>query len=243
MFGLILAAGLGTRLGAITQKIPKCLVVVEDKPILLDWIEKLDAVGCAPIYINVHHKKEMVLSFLDSIESRLRQNIVVLYEEPLLGTAGSIRRVIEQENSSQLAKPMLVTHADNYLMGSIASFTEYFREELNSRGFLMGTFFTNEITQCGIVEIDSHNKVVSYVEKPKHSQSNLANAAIYLFDVETQNLIASQFPRSFDFAKEVIPSLVGKIHSYLLPHPLVDIGTPERLILAKSLFERLNDEL
>ena len=39
---LLLAAGLGTRLRPLTNNLPKCLVKINDKPLLHLWLEKLE---------------------------------------------------------------------------------------------------------------------------------------------------------------------------------------------------------
>ena len=49
---LLLSAGLGTRLKPITDKIPKCLVKVDENPILENWICKLENIGCEAVLIN-----------------------------------------------------------------------------------------------------------------------------------------------------------------------------------------------
>ena len=41
MRALLLAAGLGTRLRPITNKIPKCLIKINGKPLLEYWLDLL----------------------------------------------------------------------------------------------------------------------------------------------------------------------------------------------------------
>ena len=60
MNALLLAAGLGTRLKPITNKIPKPLVKIGDKPILEIWINKLFALGINKILINTHYLPEKI---------------------------------------------------------------------------------------------------------------------------------------------------------------------------------------
>ena len=63
---MILAAGLGTRLGALTQDKPKALVPLNGKPLLQHCIENLIAKGFHHIVINVHHFGEQIIDFVES---------------------------------------------------------------------------------------------------------------------------------------------------------------------------------
>jgi NDP-sugar pyrophosphorylase family protein len=63
---MILAAGLGTRLGALTQDKPKALVPLNGKPLLQHCIENLIANGFNHIVINVHHFGEQIIEFVNS---------------------------------------------------------------------------------------------------------------------------------------------------------------------------------
>jgi NDP-sugar pyrophosphorylase family protein len=60
MKAMIFAAGLGTRLGKITETIPKALVDVNGKTVLQRAVEKCSAAGFDDIIINVHHFADMV---------------------------------------------------------------------------------------------------------------------------------------------------------------------------------------
>ena len=67
MKAMIFAAGLGTRLRPLTDTMPKALVPVGGKPLLLRVVEKLKDAGFYDLVINVHH-------FADLIEDYVRAN-------------------------------------------------------------------------------------------------------------------------------------------------------------------------
>ena len=53
MNGILLSAGYGNRLLPITKKIPKCLVKLDQQPILKIWIDKLINIDIKKILINI----------------------------------------------------------------------------------------------------------------------------------------------------------------------------------------------
>ena len=61
---MILAAGLGTRLQALTHDKPKALVELNGKPLLQHCIENLIDNGFYYIIINVHHFGEQIIDFV-----------------------------------------------------------------------------------------------------------------------------------------------------------------------------------
>ena len=64
MEGMILAAGAGTRLRPLTNRIPKALVEVGGRPILASVIERLVDAGVSRIIINTHHHEDQILSLI-----------------------------------------------------------------------------------------------------------------------------------------------------------------------------------
>jgi len=60
MKAMIFAAGMGKRLGTITQNIPKALVDINGKTVLQLAVEKCTASGFNDIIINVHHFADLV---------------------------------------------------------------------------------------------------------------------------------------------------------------------------------------
>jgi len=89
---LILAAGLGTRLRPITEKIPKALVEVDGKTLLEHAVDHLKTWGIEQIIINVHHLPGQIVEFL-----RQHQNFgleIALSDETdqLLDTGGGLKK-------------------------------------------------------------------------------------------------------------------------------------------------------
>ena len=64
MKALVFAAGLGTRLKPITDRLPKALVPVDGRPLIDRTIERLIGAQASEIVVNVHHFGARIIDFL-----------------------------------------------------------------------------------------------------------------------------------------------------------------------------------
>lgn len=64
MEAMILAAGLGTRLRPLTDRIPKALLPVRGRPLLAHVMDRLVAHGATRIVVNTHHHAEQIEAYL-----------------------------------------------------------------------------------------------------------------------------------------------------------------------------------
>ncbi len=114
MKGMILAAGLGTRLRPSTDTLPKALVSVAGRPMIAHAIDALVAAGVNEIVVNVHAHADLLAAWLG--DRSLPFPIRVSREETLLGTGGGIshaRRYLEEEEF------FLVHNVDNLTDGDL----------------------------------------------------------------------------------------------------------------------------
>jgi MurNAc alpha-1-phosphate uridylyltransferase len=89
--GMVLAAGLGTRLRPVTETIPKPLLEINGRTLLDHAIDRLALVGVERVVVNVHYKATMVAAQL----SRRDTPRIEISEEPeLLDTGGGVKRAL-----------------------------------------------------------------------------------------------------------------------------------------------------
>ena len=62
--GMVLAAGLGTRMRAVSETIPKPLVPLAGKPLIAYALESLERAGVDEIVVNTHHLAAQIELFL-----------------------------------------------------------------------------------------------------------------------------------------------------------------------------------
>ena len=91
---MIFAAGLGTRLKPLTDRMPKALVPVNGIPMLQHVILKLKQAGCTEIVINIHHFGEQIISFLQAHQNFGITIHISDEREELLDTGGGIKKAI-----------------------------------------------------------------------------------------------------------------------------------------------------
>ena len=85
----ILAAGLGTRLKPLTEKLPKALVPFKGKPMIENVISKLNRAGIYNILINTHHHADKMEEYFANRSGN--ENITLIHEAQILGTGGAIK--------------------------------------------------------------------------------------------------------------------------------------------------------
>ncbi|HKO52658.1 MAG TPA: NTP transferase domain-containing protein [Polyangiaceae bacterium] len=112
MQAVILAGGLGTRLGARTRDLPKALLPIAGRPFLAWLAEALVRCGYRQLVLCIGHHGQQIVDFLGDGSGF---GLDVTYSadgERLLGTGGAIRQALSRD---LLADSFLVTYGDSYL--------------------------------------------------------------------------------------------------------------------------------
>ncbi len=86
---MVLAAGYGTRLKPLTDRVPKPLVPVAGRPMIVYALEKLQSHGVREIVINVSHLKEQLVAHL---AARKYPAIKISEEAEPLETGGGLKK-------------------------------------------------------------------------------------------------------------------------------------------------------
>lgn len=92
MQAMIFAAGLGTRLKPLTDRIPKALVSVGGEPLLKRVIFRLKDAGFTRIVVNVHHFSSQIIDYLRDNDNFGMDIRISDETDKLLETGGGIRK-------------------------------------------------------------------------------------------------------------------------------------------------------
>ncbi len=91
---MVLAAGLGTRMHPLTDKIPKPMVAVAGKPLIDHVLDRLAQTGVERAVVNVHYLADLLITHL---ASRTRPKVVISDERGLLlGTGGGVKKALPE---------------------------------------------------------------------------------------------------------------------------------------------------
>jgi len=92
MKALVLCAGFGTRLGALTSDLPKPLLPILGEPLLAYTLRHLASQGVTDVALNLHYHGDQICRLVgDGSQYGVRVQYSV--EEQPLGTAGAVRRL------------------------------------------------------------------------------------------------------------------------------------------------------
>jgi mannose-1-phosphate guanylyltransferase len=228
MDALILAAGFGSRLGNLTSSTPKPMLLIEGTPLLGNLVDKCRKIGCDRIFVNVHYHHKIIENYIESIN---KGDLHIIYENKILGTAGSVKNVYLNYEISDL----VVMHGDNYFQDELWEIKNNFERKSNMIHGVVGYFFTEHPSKCGIFTLNSENIVIDFREKSQTAVGKIANSAIYIFSGEVLKIILQLDENENDISKHLIPKLLGKLKAVELKGFFIDIGTPETLKLARNL--------
>ncbi len=170
MKALILAAGKGTRMGALTDNIPKPLIEINKKPFLGFILENLSRAGINEIGIVVGYKKERIIDFLKDRKPKP----TFIEQKVQLGTGHAVRAAEEWANG----KNFIVLMSDN--LYSPADIKNISRED--SFCYVAGCEHSTP-EKFGVLMTDGEF-LGRIIEKPSNPPGNLINTGLYKFTPE-----------------------------------------------------------
>lgn len=216
---VIMAGGLGTRLGDLTKEIPKPMLTVGNKPMLLHLIELFADQGFRDFIFCVNYKKEIIQEYFGTGEG-YGVKINYIEEQKRMGTAGALSLIEETIES-----PFIVINAD---VLAYLDFAKLVRLHVDTES--VATMCVRQQAyqvQFGVVNSDEEGIITSIDEKPMH-RFNI-NAGVYVLDPSVLKRVPEDvffdMPTLFD--NLIDDGLLTKMHQ--IDDYWVDIGRKEDL--------------
>ncbi len=175
--GIILAGGTGSRMSPLTKAVNKQLLPLFDKPLIFYPLSILMLAGIRDILIIVN--KGQLNQFRKILPEKNNLGIKIAYKEQLkpagLPEAFTIgEKFIGKDNVSLIL-------GDNFFYGQ--SLTRILKKNISfKKGAKVFLHPVKNPNNYGVAHLNNKNKVVSLIEKPKKTKSNLAVTGLYFFD-------------------------------------------------------------
>jgi len=227
MQAVIMAGGKGTRLAALTRdEIPKPMVVVAGKPLLLWQVERLKENGITDLIMVIGHLGEKIQEYFGD-GSKFGVNIQYFVEETPLGTAGSFYYL----------KDMLTE--DTFLMMSGDLFLDVDFERMVRFHKEKGSAATLFVHPNGhphdsdLLVLDQDERAICFDSKHNvrdYWYDNCVNAGVFVFDKTICDRVPEPVKRNLE--NDVIKGMIEDgipVYGYRSPEYVKDVGTVERI--------------
>jgi NDP-sugar pyrophosphorylase family protein len=234
MDALILAGGLGTRMGLTVIDTPKVMLNVHGKPFLEWLILDLKRKNFSTVVISVSYLADKIIDYFGS-GHRYGLKIKYSIESKPLGTGGAVleaMNIIETENC-------LIMNGDSYCDYDFNRFHNFY-VYVNATA-LMGLVRVVDQERYGSVIVSDNNLVSSFLEKNQDSKTGLhnINAGIYIINKKRYIDNAKYFGKSFSIEREYFPSIIGSdFYGLNITNSFIDIGIPDSYYLSSSFMEQ-----
>lgn len=234
MKALLLAAGRGTRVRPITDRLPKPMIPIINKPVMAFLVEHLRRFGIDRIMVNTSYMSsqieqyfrdgqpfgvEMAYSFEGSVKNGH------LIDEPL-GSAGAMRKI--QDHSGFFDETFIVLCGDAVIDLDIRELLQFHRSKGALATIALLEVDRQQVSNYGVVVQERDGRIREFQEKPRPeaAKSCTINTGIYIFEPEVLAHIPALGP--FDIGSQLFPLLASQGQLYgmtaSVPWQWLDIG-------------------
>jgi mannose-1-phosphate guanylyltransferase/phosphomannomutase len=230
MKAMVLCAGFGTRLGALTRDTPKPMLPLAGRPVLDYVLHHLVRHGFTDIVVNLHFCPEVIRDYCGS-GARFSARITYSHEAEPLGTAGAVRAAADHFRGG----PFLVQYGDVLTAEDLSAL----RAAHKARGALATILTHRRAGSNSVVVVGADQRVERFLERPTEEEragvaSDLVFSGVLLAEPELLDLIPAFGPS--DFPRDVFPRAVaaGRLYAHPLSAYRCAIDSPERLAAAEA---------
>lgn len=233
---LVLAAGFGTRLGALGRLRAKAALPVAGRPMIVRILERLADAGVTRVVINLHHRAESVCGVVGD-GSRWGLHVRYSWEPLVLGSAGGPARAV----------PLLA--ADRFLIVNGDTLADIDLDELARTHVASGALSTlavapADLSRYNALLADEGGRLLGSVTRGTPAAALSDGARPWHF-VGVQAVDARAFAgldgtRPVDIIREHYPARIaaqpGAVRVWPVSGAFVDIGTPAEYLATARHF-------
>ena len=202
MKAVVMAGGFGTRLRPLTEKLPKPMAYVANRPMMEHVVRLLAREGIRDLEVLLYFYPEKITSYFGD-GSAWGMRINYIGAEADYGTAGAVKMAEELLDGT-----FLVISADIITDFDLSRAFEFHRERKAAATIVL-TRVPNPL-QYGIVLTEEDGRIVRFLEKPSWGEvfSDTINTGIYILEPEVLSLIPPK--KNFDFSKNLFPAMLSR---------------------------------
>ncbi|MCG6191217.1 nucleotidyltransferase family protein [Maribellus maritimus] len=226
---MIMAGGRGERLRPLTDKTPKPMLPLGNKPIIEHNIDRLISFGIEKIYISVKYLGEQIEDYFGDGASKGIQ-IEYIWEDQPLGTAGALS-LVKKFNT----KHILLMNSDLF---TDTDFEDLYLNTVQQNAF-MGVATVPYTTKVPYgIFTTTENQITGLKEKPIYT--NYANAGIYILNTSVLNKIPQNtFYNITDLMEQLIAANQIVIHNPIVGY-WIDIGQHQDYKNAQEIVKHIH---
>jgi mannose-1-phosphate guanylyltransferase len=227
MQAVILVGGRGTRLRPLTSTVPKSVVPLVDRPMMVYMLEWLRGHGIEDVIMSCGFKATDVRAVLRD-GSQLGISLRFVEEPEPRGTAGALKfaeRLLDER--------FLVLNGD--VLTDLDIGAQIAQHERTDATGTLALVRVPDPSSYGLVRLRDDRSVDAFLEKPAAEtvlDTNLISAGAYVLEHSVLDLIPPD--RNVSIEREVWPALVDAgLYGYVDESAYwLDVGTPERYLQA-----------
>jgi glucose-1-phosphate thymidylyltransferase len=190
--GVVLAGGLGTRLGPMTAVVNKHVLDLFDEPMIHFPVRTLQRAGVTDLVVVVGRHGDQVRTLLGD-GSGLGVSIAYAHQEGEAGIADALAQAREQVGEG----PVCVILGDQVYQDDLTPYVESFRDRPTGARILLKQ--VEDARRFGVATVEG-DRVTAIEEKPSQPRSDLAVTGCYMYD-----------GRVFDIVSTLEPSVRGEL--------------------------------
>ncbi|OGX08448.1 MAG: hypothetical protein A2Z88_06845 [Omnitrophica WOR_2 bacterium GWA2_47_8] len=235
---VIVAGGLATRMGSLTEQVPKCLIDIHGTPLIEHQLMFFKKKGFTEFIFCVAHLAHKVKEHFGD-GSRLGLRILYAEEKKgLLGTAGSVK----QASHLIRGERFIVYYGDNLTALDVDKLL-LFHDSKKSEATLCVRPLPEGYKSSSLVILDKDRHITHFAEKPEMETiatfkgDRYINSGIYVLERKVLDLIPPDVPH--DFSSQLFPRMMEKgykLHGYVMDEFFREVGRVRK-------YEGLLDEL
>ena len=202
MKAVIMAGGFGTRIQPLTASMPKPMIPLFNRPIMLHIVELLKKYDITELVMLLYHQPFYIKNFFrDGSDFGVK----ITYVTPIadMGTAGAVKAA-----EKYLDERFLVISGDLLTDFNLKKIIDFHGD--NKAKATITLTSVKDPLQFGVVITDKEKRITQFLEKPGWGEviSDTINTGIYVLEPEILKYIPEG--ENFDFSQDLFPLMLKK---------------------------------